>query len=85
MGGPSAGRMVARAWILRQQKGLDNYAGGLDQGGPNAGEMLARAWILRQQRGLDNYAGGLDQGRYGRAKRWGNGSQSMDSEAAERI
>ena len=29
--------------------------------------------------------GGLDQGRFGRARRSENGSQSMDSEVAERI
>ena len=31
------------------------------------------------------YGGGLDQGRYGKGKCKENGSQSMDSEAAERI
>ena len=47
----------------------------------NAREMLARIWILRQTKDSSEYAGGLDQGQYGKAKCYGNVSQSMDSEA----
>ena len=47
----------------------------------NAGEMVARVWILTHSKDSIAFAGGLDQGRYGRAKCWGNGSQSNDSEA----
>ena len=47
----------------------------------NARERTARVWILRQTKDSSEYAGGLDLGQYGKAKCWGNDSQSMDSEA----